>query len=660
MLEALAQFHLLRPWALLGLLPAALLLWLLWRRKAAASQWRQYIDPGLLPHLLDGAGERGSRRLLVGLGAIWLLAILALSGPTWEQRPSPVQRQVDALVLVLDLSPSMVVEDVAPSRMVRARLKVAEILQRRQEGETGLIVYGGDAHVVTPLTSDTETIATLLPSLSPGVMPLPGSNTETAVAQAVEMLEQAGMGSGRILLVTDGVDPRAEPGMTRALKGTPYTLSILGIGTADGAPIPSGRGDFVRDGEGQVVISRLDGDYLQSLARQFGGRYSPSHFDGRDLDHLLPEGVDLAREHRDTEQTIDQWYDRGPWLVLLLLPLLLYSFRRGVLVIWLLPAALVLSPQADALQPEDLWLTPDQQGARALAEGDAATAAERFRDPAWKGTAAYRAGDYQSAVEHFSQLDTARAHYNRGNALAQQGKLDEAIAAYDQALKRDSQLADAAANKQLLEQLKQQQQQQQSDNQQAGEQSEQQSGEQQGNGDSQNGEGESQEENAQGGEENGEQNGEESSEERDPSQRDSSDDSDSGNSGGATQDNPPPAPGEDSPSPTGGEDGQSDSEPPTGEQPAEPESAEPENEQSATPQSGEEDSEAGAEEAEAQAALTEAEAREQEQALEQWLRRVPDDPAGLLRNKFRYQYQRRTEERIEQKLNPFNDDEQRW
>lgn len=648
--EALTQFHLLRPWALLGLLPAALLLWLLWRRKAAASQWRHYIDPGLLPHLLDGRGDAGSRRLLTGLGVIWLLAILALSGPAWEQRPSPVQRQVDALVLVLDLSPSMVVEDVTPSRMVRARLKVAEILQRRQEGETGLIVYGGDAHVVTPLTADTETIATLLPSLSPGIMPLPGSNTEAAIARAVEMLEQADMTRGRILLVTDGVDRRAEPGIARALKNSPYSLSILGIGTDDGAPIPSGRGDFVRDGNNQVVISRLEGDYLQALARRFGGRYSRSHFDGRDLDHLLPEGTDLTREHRETEQTIDQWYDRGPWLVLLLLPLLLYSFRRGVLVVWLLPAALVLSPQADALQPEDLWLTPDQQGARALAEGDAETAAERFRDPAWKGTAAYRAGDYQSAAEHFSQLDTASAHYNRGNALARQGKLEEAIAAYDEALKRDSQLADAAANRQVLEQL--QQQQQQGEGEQDGEPDEQQrqSGGQENSGGSQGGDSEAQD--------NSGQPGEDSGAERDPRQRD-----DSGNSDGQAQDdNPPPRPGEDSPAQTGDDKGQGDSEPPAGEQPAEPRPPEDEDKQGADTGASEGESGDGTEEAEAQqaAVMPEASDREQQQALEQWLRRVPDDPAGLLRNKFRYQYQRRTEERIEQKLNPFNDDEQRW
>src|SRR5690606_2873355 len=135
---------------------------------------------------------------------------------------------------------------------------------------------------------------------------------------------------------------RAESGIAKALDGSRYSLSILGIGSDEGAPIPSGRGDFVRD-NGNVVISRLGSDYLEKLAREHGGRYSGSHYDGRDVDYLVPDTSGLTGEHRETEQAVDQWHDRGPWLVLLLLPLLAYCFRRGLLLgLWLLPAALVL------------------------------------------------------------------------------------------------------------------------------------------------------------------------------------------------------------------------------------------------------------------------------------------------------------------------------
>src|SRR5690606_29162176 len=110
----------------------------------------------------------------------------------------------------------------------------------------------------------------------------------------------------------------------------------------------------------------------------------------------------------------NQWYDRGPWLVLLLLPLVLYSFRRGILVaLLLLPASMLYSPNSMALNVDDLWLNRDQQGARALAEGDATSAQQRFKDPEWKATAAYRAEDYETAAQLFASIDTARAHYNR-------------------------------------------------------------------------------------------------------------------------------------------------------------------------------------------------------------------------------------------------------
>lgn len=652
MTDLIGHFHFIRPWVLLALLPLAGLLALLWRQKKNATGWRDIIDSSLLVHLLDGQSRSGNHRLLAGLGLIWLIATLALAGPAWEKRPSPVQRQADALIVVLDLSPSMVVEDVTPSRMVQARLKIAELLKRREEGETALIAYAGDAHVVTPLTVDTETITTLLPTLSPGIMPLPGSNTEAGIGQAVEMLQQAGMEQGRILLITDGVVPRAEPGIAKALKGTRYSLSILGIGTDEGAPIPSGRGDFVRN-NGNVVISRLDSDYLQELANKHGGRYSDSHYDGRDLEHLLPPASSLTGEHRDTEQTIDQWYDRGPWLVLLLLPLLLYCFRRGVVLgLWLLPAALVLSPSAEAINLDNLWLTPDQQGARALDEGDADTALERFEDPAWKGTAAYRAGDFDSAAEYFSQLDTASAHYNRGNALARSGELDEALAAYQQALDRDPQLTDAADNKALVEQLKQQQEQQQQ-NQGDGEEGQQ-------SGEDSEGKGSSADNQSDGDQNDGEQQDADSGSEgeSDPTAgRNQGDNQDTGST-----DNTDPSEGEDTPPPGDTRDGESDNDSQTGDTPAAADDSEPADEADQESQATAEQAESTDKEGQEQrdAMTFDPSDQEAQQALEQWLRQVPDDPAGLLRNKFRYQYQRRTDDRIEQKLNPFNSDEQRW
>src|SRR5690606_4082420 len=143
--------------------------------RSSGANWRREIAPDLLDHLLDHRGERRMRWPWWLAFAGWVLGCLALAGPTWEKLPQPVLQKRDALVVVLDLSLSMTVADVQPSRLQRARYKILDLLQRRTEGLTGLVAYAGDAHVVTPLTDDTATIANLVPALAPDMMPIYGS-----------------------------------------------------------------------------------------------------------------------------------------------------------------------------------------------------------------------------------------------------------------------------------------------------------------------------------------------------------------------------------------------------------------------------------------------------------------------------------------------------
>ncbi len=202
------ELHLMRPQWLWTLLPALVLLLLLWRQRGRKGSWQSVIAPDLLRYLVSDSGaSRGSNLLpLVFLG--WLLAALAASGPSWQKIPQPVHQKQDALVVLLDLSYSMKSADLAPSRLDRARQKLLDLLQQRREGQTALIAYAGDAHIVTPLTDDTPTIANLLPALHPDMMPLPGSEPVSAVTQALELLRSAGIRQGKLLLVTDGVSAK--------------------------------------------------------------------------------------------------------------------------------------------------------------------------------------------------------------------------------------------------------------------------------------------------------------------------------------------------------------------------------------------------------------------------------------------------------------------
>ena len=463
-MNALSEFHWLRPEWLWALLPLAVIAWRLLHQTGRASAWEKQCDPHLLAELLIRRAPH-HRLPLVLLMIGWTLAVVALAGPVWQKLPQPVYRTQAAHVIVLDLSPSMDATDLRPSRIARARFKVLDLLARYREGQTALVVFAGEPFVVSPLTDDTKTIAALVPTLSPELMPAPGDHAHTALRMADELLRQAGIQNhGEIVLVTDGYDdPAATLEVVSDLRAHGRRISVLGVGTTEGAPVPLADGGFLKDATGAIVVPRLNPATLSELAHQGGGRFVSLSADDKDIDALSSDTMAQTREVRpdsSSRQSMDRWREEGPWLVLIMLPLAALAFRRGWLVVLLLNVLTVPNPAA-ASGWQDWWVRPDQQGMQALQAGEGKQAAELFQDPAWKGSARYRAGNYEKALESFSQLDGADALYNRGNALAHLGRLQEAVAAYDEALKQNPTNADARHNKALVEKLLEQQQQQQ-------------------------------------------------------------------------------------------------------------------------------------------------------------------------------------------------------
>lgn len=467
LLQAFGQFRFLRPGWLLVVIPALIASVTLRRTFVQAGSWSRVISPQLLPWLTDNSKAASGRNLLAPVAfALWLIAALALSGPSWKQIPVPVQKNQQALVILLDLSPSMLAEDIKPSRLIRARLKLLDFLQARKEGLSALIVYAGDAHVVTPLTDDTRTISALVPALTPGIMPISGNHPELAITRALQLLDNGGHLSGDLLLISDGLPASALKAISHQLdKHGGVTLSVLGMGTADGAPIPIAEGGFYKDRDGSIVIARYHGQKLRQLSKRYQGVYVELAHNDDDIQQLL--SISKVRENeaslRQAERTFDQYEDQGYWLALILLPFVILAFRRNFLVLIILLPLLSHSPPVSALDWQDLWLRADQRGNEAFKRGDLAGAKEQFTDPDWQATAAYRNGDYEAAARLFAQNPDAIGHYNRGNALAKAGDYDSAIAAYDQALELLPSFEDAEANRKLLENLKEQQESQQKD-----------------------------------------------------------------------------------------------------------------------------------------------------------------------------------------------------
>lgn len=648
-----SQFHFLRPWWLIALAPAVIIALVLWYQKHNARSWQQMIAPELLQHLLDGQTTRISPWKLIALLLAWVISCLALAGPSWEKRPVAVEQNQQALVLILDLSPSMMSEDVKPSRLVRARLKIADLLRLRKDGQTALLVYAGDVHVVTPLTDDTETINNIIPALHPNIMPSQGSNTEAAIELAIQLLKNANITQGDLLLITDGVDKDALYNITDVMnREQQYRLSILGVGGTTPTPIPSERGGFVRDKNRNIVTTQLNTSELQSLANQSRGRYRTLANTSSDIDYLMDLPSPKKEETQRVEREFDSWYDRGHWLVLLLLPIILYCFRRGVLLCMLLVPLAALTPNKSyALGWDELWKNKNQQAYEKLQQEQAAEAAEQFDQADWKASAQYRAGNYEEAAKNFAQSDTATAHYNRGNALAKANKLPEAIKAYDQALKLDPTFEDASKNRSLVEDAlkhqKEQQQEQQQQNQQDGDQDQenqdQQNQDQQNQNDQQNQQDQNQQQDQQS--DNQQDSQQQSSQQNQQSQQDQQSNSDQKNQ----QEN-----SEQKDSEPDNQDQNSDSKKKSDEERA-AEAAQREQEEKQEQESAEEQQAQMGEPSDDD--LTD----EERQAMEQWLRRIPDDPGGLLRNKFNYEHYKLRQEKINGDWEPAeNGAESRW
>ncbi|WP_286220168.1 VWA domain-containing protein [Marinobacter apostichopi] len=599
----MADFHFLRPFWLLLALSLPILVFTLRHLRLGDSGWARIIPERLLAPVIrhDGSSGRQQRSPMLPVSLAVIALSIALAGPAWREAPTPLKQPGDSLVIVLDLSLSMLATDLEPNRLILAKRKIRDILDAREGSLNGLIVFAADAHVVAPLTDDSKTIEGMLDVLEPVIMPAPGNRADLAIARARDLLQQGAPGQGRILLITDDVPTRYHTAISQTLEGTDLSLDTLVVGTEQGGPIPLAKRGFIRD-NGDIVITRANPESLASLAQQNGGASEQLTLDEGDIRALKLEPTENGDwQETDSGLTVNRWQDDGYWLLWLVLPLLLLGWRRGAFTVLAL-TVLPLTPQpAQAMdwgeQWGELWQREDQRAPELIRENPA-DAASRLDDPEWRGSALYRSEQFEQAAEAFAAAEGARAYYNRGNALARAGQLEQALAAYDQALEQAPGMTDARENRELVRQLLDQQQQQ--DQQQGQGQDQTQQSQQQENGDSQSGSSDQSPGNQ------GQEQSQESGQSENSQNQGQPSEQSSNNGTNETDSNA------------------SDSQDNTG----------AEQQQQAQSRDGTDGS-----------GQTEAPARISEQPLsqgqEQWLRRVPDNPGGLLKRKFLQQYQER-------------------
>jgi von Willebrand factor type A domain/Tetratricopeptide repeat len=639
LLNSLTNFHFLRPELLALLLLLPVLVLLLRKGVTRDNSWSQHINPILLTAMQGGHNTVTKKRARTWLLTSSLaLLVIAAAGPSWVEKPQPTTQRSDNMVVVLDLSLSMLAEDTPPSRLVRAKQKIVDLLGSRNEGSTALIAFSGDSFVVTPLTDDMPTIESNLSALEPLIMPVIGSRPDIAIEQAKDLLVKAGSSQGRIVLVTDGVASHQIDRITDALDGVNIELNLIAVGTEEGGPIrlPDNRG-YLKE-SGSVVIAKTELASLSALASANGGVFSELALDNSDLDAIDASGTQLLLDEQanQVQGQFDQWEDMGYIFLALALPLCLLAYRQGGLLV----LVIFISPQqSEAFELNDAWLTPDQQAQQQAQEGNYEAAAQLYESQRHKADALYRSGAYEQAAKLYEQFDDADSLYNLGNALARAGKLPEAIAAYEKSLNIGPENQQTQENKALVESLLKQQ-----------EQSESQSGEQ------------SEDQDSTQNNQNSEQQSGGQSEQRDSDSQDSDSSSDQTNSQQL----------QDSQSPGQQEQGESSEEMNEDQQsqpsPESAEDIEQMNQQQSQSSSEESASDSDKDQQEDASAITQEQLKaleeqaqneqpsdqsmaieeslspEEQRSYEQWMRRVPDDPSGLLRRKFEQQARERRRE----------------
>lgn len=594
------QLHFLRPEWFYALIPMAMLLYLGQRHQRSSISWKKICDAPLLPHILIGRPVETSNKPLILTAIAGLLCITAAAGPVWKKLPTPVFRDQSSLIVAVDLSRSMDASDIKPTRLKRAKLKLLDLLEHRRDGQTALIVYAANAFTVTPLTSDTTTIANLVNALETSMMPAQGSEVSDALRLSDELLTQAGATEGDILLITDDFKYKDFAAIEK-ITNKGHRMSILGVGTPDGGPITLENG-FLKDDSGHIVVPKLDVQSLQKAALKGHGLFVGMQNNDDDIEKLttLFSRNRVEAESVDAELTADIWHEEGPWLLLVVLPLVALLSRRGVMILFV-AFTLPLAEPAYAENPgSSLWLNQDQRAMKLFEQGKHGEAAGLFKQDDWRASALYRKGDYEKALELMEQSEmppSSDSLYNRGNALARLQRYQQAIEAYDEALELNPQNEDASYNRELvMKKLQEQQQNKDQDKEQGQEDKQQQDAEQK-----------DKKEEQKPSEKEGEKSEDEESQDGYESDKESEDDEQdkAGDKSDKEQD-------------------KQDEQEPT------PESEQKEQEQASEK---EQDETQNLQQKDAM------EQSEEQKATEQWLKRIPDDPGGLLRRKFKYQYQ---------------------
>jgi len=435
-----------------------------------------FADEDLLKRLAPE--DHKGKRFLKGILLIFALSALlfSLAGPRWGSHYQEVSREGVDIMILVDVSRSMMVEDVKPNRLERARREIIDFLKVIQGDRVGLVAFSGAAFVQCPLTLDYAALQMFLTALQPGLIPVPGTDMGAALEAGLSAFDFKTGTDKVILLITDGEDNEnrgLEAARKAAKKG--IKIFIFGIGEPSGGPVPEddGKGGFKKDKEGKLVLSKLDEETLKDMASLSGGAYVRSVAGDLDLDIIYFDGIKEKTEVQTLKSGKIKIHEER--FTFFTLAAFLFLLIEGVideknrsrlktafrlLLLFLVHGFLQCAFATQGLateNPDELYRSGRfQEAEKIYGEMDMDNPKDiRYRYN--RGCAAYQNGQYNEALAAFSSVMRRaedndvrfKASYNLGNTAFKKGDFESAARHYKQALIHNPSSEDARHNLEL-------------------------------------------------------------------------------------------------------------------------------------------------------------------------------------------------------------------
>lgn len=324
----MSGLHFTRPEYGAAVVLVAVWVWAYWRRQRGNGGWAQRVDSHLLSTMLSGVGGR-ARWPSASLALLGLILAAALAGPSWERSEVETHRDGSARVFLLDMSRSMEADDLKPSRFAQVRLKLLDLLAASEDRSVALLGFAAYPYTLTPLTDDINTLRLVTPLIQTNMAPAQGADIAAALARAAELLEQAFVAEGELILISDSAPTDGAVDLARQLARRGVRTSVIAVGGADSVAIPHGLGTL-RDAAGNLLSAEPAHAALRALARAGDGEFVALSSGAVDVETVLTLAPGDERD-ASPESVATLWRDDGAWLLWLALLPILHLARRGVL-----------------------------------------------------------------------------------------------------------------------------------------------------------------------------------------------------------------------------------------------------------------------------------------------------------------------------------------